>query len=281
MANNRDDFSKATTEIMAKRVGYLCSNPTCRQLTIGANEIENKATSIGIGAHITAASSRGPRFDENITSDQRGHINNGIWLCSNCAKLIDTDITKYTVEILQTWKQQAEEETRLKLNGEYRNLPAGSPFLEADLIWHIGGRSNRGYSDKNPIEILNGNPHFVIGYKPIIHWALDWQFSFVIFNNSTYPAYNVQIESIGEVHFTYIDQLAKINNLPSLQNLDLKAKYEDYVEGDYTAADEIMKLQIPMKFNELTLRIKYLDDNRNEQNTFVKFKDGEIINRKE
>lgn len=67
--------------------------------------------------------------------------------------------------------------------------------------------------------------------------------------------------------------------MPPLQNIDLKAKYEDYVEGGYTVAEEITNSKIPVKFDELTLRIKYFDENRKEHNTFVEFKNGEIINR--
>ena len=280
MAKNRDDFSKPTIEIMAKRVGYICSNPNCQQLTVGTNENENKSTSIGIAAHITAASTGGPRRDENLTSEQRSHINNGIWLCSNCAKLIDTDVNKYSVQTLNEWNASAEEETRKKLNGEFKNQPVGTPFLEADLRWNFGGRMNHGYSDKNPYEIRDGRKVFIISYKPIIHWSLVWDFSFVIYNNSNFPAYNVQVESIGSVHFSHIDKLHKINNLPALQNVDLTAKYEDSVEGDSTVAAEITKHNIPPKFNELVLRIKYLDENRNEHTTYVEFKDGLIINRK-
>lgn len=52
---NRDNFTKSTTEILAKRVSYICSNPNCKRVTIGSNEDGAKATSIGIAAHITAA----------------------------------------------------------------------------------------------------------------------------------------------------------------------------------------------------------------------------------
>jgi hypothetical protein len=34
--NNRDNFRPATKELLAKRAGYLCSNPDCRRLTVGA-----------------------------------------------------------------------------------------------------------------------------------------------------------------------------------------------------------------------------------------------------
>jgi hypothetical protein len=225
MAKNRDDFSKPTIDILAKRVGFICSNPTCRQLTVGANEVDDKSTSIGIAAHITAASPGGPRYDTTLTPAQRSNISNGIWLCSNCAKLIDTDVQKYSTAILENWKKGAEEETRLKLNGEFKNLPIGVPYLEADLIWNFGGRKNNGYSSKNPVEIRDGKPIIVINDKPIIFWVLSWDFNFVIYNNSKFPAYNVQIESIGATHFSYIDKLPKINNLPPLQNIELEAKW--------------------------------------------------------
>ena len=129
--------------------------------------------------------------------------------------------------------------------------------------------------------MYEGRPVIVVGNRPIIHWALSWNFKFKLYNNSSHPAFNVQVESIGNVHFSFLDSLAKINNLPPLQNIDLDAKYQDYVEGDHTVADEILKPQIPLKFNELTLRIKYLDEQRKEHTTYVEFKDGEITNRNE
>ena len=48
MENNRDDFSSVVKDVLAKRVGYLCSN--CRQPTVGANQVPTKATSFGIDA---------------------------------------------------------------------------------------------------------------------------------------------------------------------------------------------------------------------------------------
>lgn len=130
MGLNRDGFKIRTIETLAKRVGYLCSNPTCRKLTIGANENLEKSTSIGIAAHITAASIGGPRYDGNFTPAQRSHIDNGIWLCSNCASLIDKDEMKYSVELLKMWKQDAEEESKKKLSGQIINQPKNTQHDE-------------------------------------------------------------------------------------------------------------------------------------------------------
>jgi len=109
MANKRDDFSSATKELLANRVGRKCSNPMCRKLTCGANENPEKITNIGVAAHICAAAKGGPRYDANMTPQERKSFENGIWLCQSCSKLIDTDTTRYTKDTLQSWKRIAEE----------------------------------------------------------------------------------------------------------------------------------------------------------------------------
>ena len=40
---SRDDFSPKIKETLAKRAGYLCSNPNCKQLTVGSNEDPGKS----------------------------------------------------------------------------------------------------------------------------------------------------------------------------------------------------------------------------------------------
>ena len=106
--NNRDDFSAQVKEILAKRVGFRCSNPTCRKLTSGPNSDPYKATSIGVAAHICAAAPGGARYDITMSSEDRAAIHNGIWLCQNCAKMIDDDSGEYTVSLLHKWKNDAE-----------------------------------------------------------------------------------------------------------------------------------------------------------------------------
>ena len=281
MNKNRDNFNKITIEILAKRVGYLCSNPDCRKLTIGPNEVENKATSIGVAAHIAAAAGLGPRYDVYMTSEERAHIDNGIWLCSNCSTLIDKDEKKFSVDTLKNWKEIAELEAGQKINGELQNQKKGIPFLEADLIYNNGGRYNQGYSRKNPIIEFNGTKAYDVSSKPIIYWEITWKFNFVIFNNSNYPAYNISVESIGKEHFTYMDKLHKVNNLPPFKNLDLTAKFSDYFEGNSSEADDIMNHKIPQKFDNLVLKISYYDDERNEHITIIQIEDGDLKNIKQ
>lgn len=104
----RDDFSSRTKETLAKRVGHRCSNPDCRRATSGPHEDFGRAVNIGVAGHITAAAAGGPRYDSSLSPSQRSGISNGIWLCQICAKLIDSDVTRYTSEILYGWKREAE-----------------------------------------------------------------------------------------------------------------------------------------------------------------------------
>lgn len=68
-----------------------------------------KALNIGVAAHITAAAPDGPRYAAFLSKLERSSIENGIWLCQNCAKLADNDENRYTIELLQAWKKSAEE----------------------------------------------------------------------------------------------------------------------------------------------------------------------------
>lgn len=114
----RDDFPQKTKELLSKRVGNRCSNPNCRQLTSGPQKDPEKALNVGVAAHITAASPDGPRYDTAISSEQRRSANNGIWLCQKCAKLVDNDQSRYTIEILMNWKTIAESAALNEIEGK-------------------------------------------------------------------------------------------------------------------------------------------------------------------
>jgi len=103
----RSNFSAKTIRVLAARVGYHCSNPTCASSTAGPALNEDLTVNIGVAAHITAASSGGPRYDAKMTSAERSSGTNGIWLCQSCSKLIDSDEERYTVALLRQWKTDA------------------------------------------------------------------------------------------------------------------------------------------------------------------------------
>ena len=114
----RDDFSLKTKQLLADRVAWICSMPGCNVATIGPGSKDDNRVSIGEAAHICAASPGGPRYDETMTSTERKHINNGIWLCSNHSKLVDKDPSPFSAETLRQWKKAAEEKARFNLGKE-------------------------------------------------------------------------------------------------------------------------------------------------------------------
>src|SRR5262245_46852955 len=143
--NRLGDFSQATIEILAKRVGYLCSRASCRRRTVGPHTSEAKATMVGEAAHICAASPGGPRYEPSMTDAERRSPDNGIWLCANCATEIDKDPARFPVSLLRQWEEDAENEAlQLLENPNYRNLQQHKDQLAAFLTeaQHLRSRLN-------------------------------------------------------------------------------------------------------------------------------------------
>ena len=85
---------------------------------------------LGVASHICAASPGGPRYDATMTPAQRSHADNGIWMCQQCGKLIDSD-TKYTVDMLHTWRRKSEEATVREIQTRKIVIPVeAAPMLE-------------------------------------------------------------------------------------------------------------------------------------------------------
>jgi len=129
----RDDFNENVKDLLAKRVGMKCSNPNCRRPTSGPQTLTKATINIGVAAHVTAASPGGPRFDPTLSPEERSSETNGIWLCQNCAKLVDNDDTRYTVAILHHWKQLSEEAVLLEIESPIQAPRPESP-TDIDLI---------------------------------------------------------------------------------------------------------------------------------------------------
>jgi hypothetical protein len=156
----RDDFTDDVKRVLADRVGYLCSNPDCNALTTGPRNHPTKAVNLGVAAHITSAAARGPRHNPALTPTERRHPDNGIWLCQNCAKLIDNDTSRFSEQLLRAWKIVAEDRARTSLGKTAPERTIGespSPMLELFLEPEkIGGYT---YDPRMPVR------WFVLGLK--------------------------------------------------------------------------------------------------------------------
>lgn len=110
--SKRDDFPPKEKLALAKRAGWLCSFPGCRQPTVGASSDGESDIMTGVAAHICAASPGGPRYEAAQTPQQRSSTKeNGIWMCQNHARAIDSKDPMFTAELLRQWKQEAERES--------------------------------------------------------------------------------------------------------------------------------------------------------------------------
>src|SRR5690242_9382546 len=103
------DFSKVVVETLARRAGMMCSNLECRVLTAGPAATPEKSVSIGQAAHIYGARVGSARYRVEMTDTSRGEITNGIWLCTNCHKLVDSDAQRYPAELLFQWRNLHDE----------------------------------------------------------------------------------------------------------------------------------------------------------------------------
>ncbi|MDO8320688.1 hypothetical protein [Rhodoferax sp.] len=131
----RDDFGVAAIAVLAKRVGVRCSNPACRRPTSGPRSDGAKVVNIGVAAHITAAAAGGPRYDPKLTPAERGHPSNGIWLCQNCAKLIDNDPERFQIEQLRAWKSDSEAQALAALTGKLSPEQEVAVGAEVSIRW--------------------------------------------------------------------------------------------------------------------------------------------------
>lgn len=150
----RDNFSPDTKRRLALRAGYQCS--ICGQLTVGPSEESERAVNLtGEAAHICSAASGGRRYNRNQTPEQGAGIDNGIWLCSYHADLVDGDESTFTVEELRSWKERHEDKVFYKQQGirVERGL-----IVEIDLsnFGEITNNVNLKFSDHNLIVGGNG-----------------------------------------------------------------------------------------------------------------------------
>lgn len=105
----RSDFSGRTREHLERSTGYRCAKPDCQVATSGPTLDMTRTISVADAAHkYSATGSPGsPRPDESMSAEQRKAVENGIWLCPRCARLIDRDPKGYSVEELHGWQHQA------------------------------------------------------------------------------------------------------------------------------------------------------------------------------
>ena len=159
----RDEFTVAIKDTLAKRVALKCSNPSCRVATSGPHSEAQRFVNVGVASHITAAAPGGPRYDASLAAEVRASIENAIWLCQTCAKLIDSDTERFSDQILRSWKIAAEVEALQALNGD----PQSEFFPQPTSAKHTPIPKIAGLTyDEARIKLVDA------GWQPMLnHWS--------------------------------------------------------------------------------------------------------------
>jgi len=101
------EFKDKDIKTLRQRAGEVCS--LCKRTTSQSHSDLDKSVTLGEAAHIRAAQRGEARYVASMTDEERGHIGNGIWVCRQCHKIIDSDDSRYTIEIVQALKDRHEE----------------------------------------------------------------------------------------------------------------------------------------------------------------------------
>ena len=266
----KNDFSKKTINLIERRAGFKCSNPDCNAPTSGASKIVDGIQNIGEAAHIICAGDKGPRADSRFSSEYISSPENGIWLCSNCHKKIDTmkNVSLYSPELLRKWKKKREEEAEkavgvpekplrdviAEISNTYQNMSENSTSLFNNDIDYkninfpsLGNYLINFINDKKQPKVEELN-------DLCMEKVLDW---FV--GNRTFPK-----KEINELYKTYDNSILKIDNNILYVRRDALIKY---FTGNLVGAKNNYDSYLDFVINNKTMfewyKNDYLIDGRN------------------
>lgn len=166
----RDNFKESIKAALRDRVAHRCSNPECRVPTTAPGSGVTGVVRGGDAAHITAASPKGPRYDDSISAAERSSIENGIWLCVVCARKIDHNRAAYPIELLRKWKTSAEKAaaqefgkpliTNAHLHTQTQVLITQQDQIQQEILARL---------DSIQADLANGHSSNQIGVEPLDH----------------------------------------------------------------------------------------------------------------
>lgn len=108
VTTSRDIADRTRWMLWGKAAGR-CEFSGCNNL-LWLNQVTQEQVNIAEAAHIYAFSSKGPRGNRGIRKDKLNKLDNLMLACHACHKTMDQDKTgtKYSVELLQQWKNAHE-----------------------------------------------------------------------------------------------------------------------------------------------------------------------------
>ena len=153
----RHNFSKSIINAIRMRAAFICSNPSCKKMTVGgAVNDEEKTVCLGVVSHIIAASPNGPRSDESVDPNYIKSIDNGIYLCTTCSHKIDKNNgIDYPTTLLHSWKKEHEQWVQENLNKSITEQSSSNIYYGASSSGQISGITANEVNFINPTRSIN------------------------------------------------------------------------------------------------------------------------------
>lgn len=131
---SRGTVPVAQEKVLVARSGNRCAYPSCGvELVVEAHHQDDRPKAVGKVAHIAAASAGGPRFDPDMTPQQRGSARNLIYLCGTHHDAIDSQLALHTRAFLVEAKTAHE---RLVANAMRRAM-GDVTYKELNLVCQV------------------------------------------------------------------------------------------------------------------------------------------------
>jgi hypothetical protein len=107
------NYTRKTEKLLFNLASNECAHPDCTKPLLA----EDGNTLIGIIAHIEAASENGPRYNAEMTNDERRGFANLMVLCDEHHKVIDNKENEsvYPKELLISWKSNHEAKAKQRI----------------------------------------------------------------------------------------------------------------------------------------------------------------------
>jgi hypothetical protein len=129
-------YKPTTIRRLDKLSGNQCAEPSCQKNLIA----EDRQSIISKICHIEAASKNGPRWNGNMTDDERRDFSNLILLCDEHHTIIDNKVneTKFPVSLLKKWKTEHEIKILELISGS--DVLVKNPSALNIIIGYVGSR---------------------------------------------------------------------------------------------------------------------------------------------
>lgn len=166
--NKARQYKPSTIRRLDTLSGNECANPTCQKKLIA----EDNISIISKICHIAAASKDGPRYDEEMTDDERRGFDNLILLCDEHHVMIDNKDNEslYPTSLLKKWKNDHEKKVLELISS--KNLLSKYPLALNKVINSIGKKMDEILDLSEPTVAPNTESkisfNHIIRYEPII-----------------------------------------------------------------------------------------------------------------